>query len=104
MKWVKCKSKNLRKEKTELLNDFKNNVPNETKRHRYLTRNEEIKDLSYECSKDAVSRRIIITGPFMQEKALDFAKTGVKGVKRWLGSFLKAITYKRAMMALEWLT
>ena len=70
----KSQIQNLRKRITELLNDFENNVPSETKVHHYLTGKEEINNLTYEWFKDAVSKRIIITGPLLQEKVLDIAK------------------------------
>ncbi|XP_045215207.2 tigger transposable element-derived protein 4-like [Mercenaria mercenaria] len=87
----KTQIQNLRKRKQELLDDYENNVPLQSERRRYLTGNEEINELSW--FKDAVSRRINVTGPLIQTKALDFAKslgnTDFKASNGWLGSFIK---------------
>ena len=55
----------LRKRKAELMTDYKNNVPAESKRRRYLTGNEEINELTLKWVKDAVSRRINVPGPLI---------------------------------------
>jgi len=65
----------LRKHKAELMTDYENNVPAESKRRRYLTGNEEINELTLKWVQDAVSRRINVTGPLIQAKALDFARS-----------------------------
>ena len=75
----KMQIQNLRNRKSELLNDFKNDVLSETKHRCYLTGNEEINDPTDEWFKDTNTRRIIITGTLLQEKALDFAKRLNKG-------------------------
>ncbi|XP_069105391.1 tigger transposable element-derived protein 4-like [Argopecten irradians] len=89
----KTQIQNLRKRKLELINDFENNVPGESKRRRYLTGNEEINSLTYEWFKDASARRINISGPLLKTKALNFAedlgKTDFKASQGWLQSFTK---------------
>ena len=88
----KTQVQNLRKRKAELLKDYENNVPSQSKRRRYLTGNEEINNLVYEWFKDAVSRRIIVTGPHNQTKALQFAsdlqKHDFKASNGWLEGFV----------------
>ena len=89
----KTQIQNLCKRKFEVLSDFENNVPSETKRRRYLTGNEEVNTLTYEWFKDAVNRRVNITGPLIQEQALNFlakqGNTSFKASKGWLESFIK---------------
>ncbi|XP_060596149.1 tigger transposable element-derived protein 4-like [Ruditapes philippinarum] len=67
--------------------------PCETKNRRYLTGNEEVNTLTYEWFKDAVNRRVNITGPLIQEQALNFAakqgNTSFKASKGWLECFIK---------------
>ena len=65
----------LRKRKAELMTDYENNVPAESKRRWYLTGNEENNELTLKWVKDAVSGRINVTGPLIQAKALDFARS-----------------------------
>jgi len=56
-----------------------------------ITGNKEINELTLKWVKNAVSRRINVTGPLIQAKALDFArslnKTEFKASKGWLESF-----------------
>ena len=89
----KTQIQNLRKRKREILEDFENNVPSSTKRRRHITGNEEVNRLCLEFFKDAVGRRIIIIGPILKEKALQFAaglgNTNFKGSNGWLDSFTK---------------
>jgi kinesin family protein 6/9 len=49
-------------------------VSPERKRRRYINANEEINELSWTWFKDATARRINVTGPLLQEKALKFAR------------------------------
>jgi hypothetical protein len=76
-----------------VLSDIENNVPSETKKRCYLTGNEEVNTLTYGWFKDAVNRRVNITGPLIQEQALNFAEkqgnTSFKASKGWLESFIK---------------
>jgi len=87
----KTQIQSLRKRKAELMTDYENNVPAESKRRRYLTGNEEINELTLKWVHDAVSRRINVTGPLIQAKALEFAqslnKTDFRASKGWLESF-----------------
>ncbi|KAK3104668.1 hypothetical protein FSP39_007460 [Pinctada imbricata] len=89
----KTQIQNLRKRKREILDDFENNLPSSTKRRRHITGNEEVNKLVLEFFKDAVSRRIIVNGPILKEKALQFAEdlgiSSFKGSNGWLESFLK---------------
>ena len=66
----KTQIQNLRKRKAEVLADYEQNIPGSTKRRRHLTGNENINELCLEWFKDAVSRRINVTGPLLKEKAL----------------------------------
>lgn len=88
----KTQIQNLRKRKHELLSDYEDpNVPGSSKRRRHNTGNEQINELTFAWMKDAVARRINITGPLLQEKALEFAErtgnTNFKASKGWLESF-----------------
>jgi hypothetical protein len=66
-------------------------VPGSSKRRHYLTSNEEINELTLSWFKDAVSRRVNVTGPLLQTKALGFAAdlgiTEFKASKGWLECF-----------------
>ncbi|KAG1651344.1 Tigger transposable element-derived protein 4 [Nymphon striatum] len=87
----KTQIQNLRKRKCEVFEQVERNVPLDTKRRRRATGNEEINQLTYEWFKDAVSRRVPVTGPLLQTKALDFASqlnvSDFKASKGWLQSF-----------------
>jgi len=89
----KTQIQSLRKRKAEVLNDFENNVSGSTKRRRHVTGNEEINELCLEWFKDAVNRRINVTGPLLKEKALvyanDLGNTNFKASNGWLESFVK---------------
>lgn len=50
-----------------------NNIAGSCKRRRHLTVNEKINELSLKWVKDATRGRINVTGPFLKEKALNFA-------------------------------
>ena len=76
----KTQIQSLRKRKAEVLNDFENNVSGSTKRRRHVTGNEEINELCLEWFKDAVNRRIIVTGPLLKEKALVYANDSIVNV------------------------
>lgn len=101
----KTQIQNLKKRKLEIRSDYENNVPGETKRRRYLTGNEDINDLTFEWFKDAVNRRIVITGPLIMEQGLHFAnkcgKTEFKASKGWLESFIKRHNIKFGSMSGE---
>ena len=89
----KTQIQNLRKRKAEVLADYEQNVPGNTKRRRHLTGNENINSLCLEWFKDAVNRRINVTGPLLKEKALKFASdfgiSTFKASNGWLESFMK---------------
>jgi len=100
----KTQIQNLRKRKQDVLNDYENNVPLNTRRRRYFTGNEEINDLTLDWFKDAVTRGIKVTGPLLQTKALEYAqevgKVEFKASHGWLDCFIKrnniALGSKRA--------
>ena len=73
----------MRKRKAEVLNDFENNVSESTKHRRHVTGNEEINKLCLEWFKDAVNRRINVTGPLLKEKALVYANDSIVNVMGW---------------------
>ena len=89
----KTQIQNLRKRKVEVLADYEQNIPGSTKRRRHLTGNENINELCLEWFKDAVSRRINVTGPLLKEKALKFASelgnTTFKASNGWLEHLTK---------------
>ena len=64
----------LLKRKREILSDIENNAPGDRKRKRIKSGNEDINDLIWKWFQDAVARKINVTGPMIQEKALQFAK------------------------------
>ena len=76
----KTQIQSLRKRKAEVLNDFENNVSGSTKRCGHVTGNEEINELCLEWFKDAVNRRINVTGPLLKEKALVYANDSIVNV------------------------
>jgi kinesin family protein 6/9 len=84
---------NILKRKSEILDDFKNNMPGSRKLQRRVTGNEDINQLCWDWFQEATGRRITISGPLIQEQALTFAKdVGVDQFKvsnGWLQSFLK---------------
>lgn len=89
----KTQIQNLRKRKLEVISDFENNVPMNTKRRRHATGNEKINDLTLAWFEDAVKRKIVVTGPLLKTKALDFASklniSEFKASNGWLESFIK---------------
>ena len=76
----KTQIQSLRKRIAKVLNDFENNVNGSTKCRRHVTGNEEINELCLEWFKDAVNRRIIVTGPLLKEKALVYANDSIVNV------------------------
>ena len=101
----KTQIQNLRKRKVEVLADYEQNIPGSTKRRRHLTGNENINELCLEWFKDAVSRRINVTGPLLKEKALKFASelgnTTFKASNGWLECFLSRNNIKFGTMSGE---
>ena len=88
----KTKIQSIVKKKAEVLADFEDNVALERKR-RYNCANADINDLMWTWFQDASSRKILITGPLLQETARLMAKncnndpfTASNG---WLESFIK---------------
>jgi hypothetical protein len=65
---------NIIKRKSEILDDFKNNMPHSRKRQRRATGNEDINQLCWDWFQEATGRRINISGPLILEQALKFAK------------------------------
>lgn len=53
---------NILKRKAELMTDYENNAPGDRKRVRRQTGNEDINDLTLAWFKDAVSRRLPVSG------------------------------------------
>jgi hypothetical protein len=84
---------NIIKRKSEILDDFKNNMPGSRNRQRRATGNEDINQLCWDWFQEGTGRRINISGPLIQEQTLKFAKDlGVdqfKASNGWLQSFLK---------------
>ncbi|XP_069102035.1 tigger transposable element-derived protein 4-like [Argopecten irradians] len=89
----KTQIQNLRKRKAELMSDYENNVPSDSKRRRHFTGNEEINESTLAWVNYAIHRRINVTGPLIQTKALEFSErlgiTDIKASKGWLESFTK---------------
>ena len=81
------------KRKAEVLSDYESNVASDRKRKCRKTGNEEINRKCWEWFCEASSRRIVITGHLIQQKALEFAKTEgnteFKASNGWLDSFVK---------------
>jgi hypothetical protein len=63
---------NILKRKSEILDDFKNNMPGSRKRQRRATGNKDINQLCWDWFQEATGRRINISGPLIQELALKF--------------------------------
>uniref|UniRef100_A0ABM0MZN6 Tigger transposable element-derived protein 4-like n=1 Tax=Saccoglossus kowalevskii TaxID=10224 RepID=A0ABM0MZN6_SACKO len=86
-------TENVLKRKAEILDEYENNAPVDRKRKVRKTGNEEINRLTWEWFKDAMARKIPVSGPLMQERALSFASDlGVDDFKAsngWLDSFRK---------------
>ncbi|XP_053378909.1 tigger transposable element-derived protein 4-like [Mercenaria mercenaria] len=89
----KTQIQNILKRKIELISDYENNAPGDRKRIRRCTGNEDVNDLVLSWFKDAVSRRVPVSGPLLMEKAMIFASdlgnTQFKGSQGWLQSFVK---------------
>ena len=83
----------LVKRKADIMNEFETNVPSDRKRKVRKTGNEDINELTWKWFQDVTSRKIIVNGPMLKERALKFATdlsidtfTASNG---WLESFLK---------------
>ena len=61
------------KRKREHLDDYEKNAPRTKKRCNRITGNEEINKLCYRWFIDCLSRVTPVSGPMLQEKALQFA-------------------------------
>lgn len=70
----KTQIQTIRLKKKEILRDYQSNVPSTSKRRKHTTGNEDINELTLTWAKDAISRRINVTGPLLQSKALEFAE------------------------------
>ena len=77
----------------KFLREFETNKPLTKQRSARKTGNEEINKLIWEWFKDMSRRKLPISGPMLQEKALQFAKdlgnTEFKASNGWLESFHK---------------
>ena len=73
--------------------EFETNEPSSKQRSARKTGNKEINKLIWESFKDMNRRKLPISGPMLQEKALQFAKdfgnTEFRGSNGWLESFCK---------------
>ena len=89
----KSQISNILKRKADILKSFKENGNNERKRQCRSYGNDEINNLTWLWFQDAISRRLPVSGPLLQERALKFATdlgiTEFKGSNGWLESFLK---------------
>ena len=81
------------KNRDKILREFETNEPPSKQRSARKTGNEEINKLIWEWFKDMSRRKLPISGPMLQEKALQFAKdlgnTEFRGSNGWLESFRK---------------
>ena len=81
------------KNRDKILREFETNEPSLKQRSAHKTGNEEINKLIWEWFKDMSRRKLPISGPMLQEKALQFAKdlgnTEFRGSNGWLESFRK---------------
>ncbi|XP_019636442.1 PREDICTED: tigger transposable element-derived protein 4-like [Branchiostoma belcheri] len=88
----KTQIEGILKRKREILEDFESNTPLDRKRLK-VTGNEELNMLVWEWFKDAKARRLPVSGPMLQVKALQFAKdlgkSEFKASNGWLESFRK---------------
>ena len=84
---------NVLKRKADILTDYENNTGPEHKRQRRPTGNGDINVLVWEWFQDATPRRINVSGPLIQERALKFASDlnveSFKASNGWLESFKK---------------
>ena len=89
----KTQIQSIIKDQMQILADFENNNPLEQRRKLRKTGNEEINKLTWEWFKDMSSRKVPISGPLLQERALLFAKdldnAEFKASNGWLESFQK---------------
>ncbi|XP_035680164.1 tigger transposable element-derived protein 4-like [Branchiostoma floridae] len=92
------------KRKREIMEEFENNAPLDRKRAR-TTGNEELNMLLWEWFKDATARKLPVSGPMLQVKALEFAKElgrdDFKASNGWLGAFRKRHNIKFGTMSGE---
>ena len=63
----------LVKRKADIMNEFETNVPSDRKRKVRKTGNEDINELTWKWFQDVTSRKIIVNGPMLKERALKFA-------------------------------
>lgn len=81
------------KRKREWIEDFESNTPLDRKKKSRKTGKEELNDLLYLWFKDSTSRMFPVSGPLLQQKALEIAKQlnlhEFKASNGWLESFCK---------------
>ena len=79
--------------KREIMEEYDSNSNPESKRVRRVTANDEINELCYKWFGDATSRKVNVSGPLLQQKALKIASDlnfeSVKASNGWLEAFLK---------------
>ena len=89
----KTEIRSILKNRDKILREFETNEPSSKQRSARKTGNEEINKLIWEWFKDMSRRKLPISGPMLQEKALQFAKdlgnTEFRGSNGWLESFRK---------------
>ena len=77
----------------QVLHEFETNEPLSKQRSAHITDNEEINELIMEWFKDMSQRKLPISGPMLQEKALQFGKdlgnTEFKASNGWFENFYK---------------
>ena len=77
----------------QVLHEFETNEPLSKQRSAHITDNEEINESIMEWFKDMSQRKLPISGPMLQEKALQFGKdlgnTEFKASNGWFESFHK---------------
>lgn len=83
---------NIFKRKSEILEDYENDVPGNRKRRKSgLTRNCDVNKLCYAWYKEACAQGMTVTGGLLQKKALEFAMAvnndTFKASNGWLDSF-----------------
>ena len=79
----KTQIQGILKRKREHLDDYEKNAPRTKKRCNRITGNEEINKLCYRWFIDCLSRVTPVSGPMLQEKALQFAaELGITSFKK----------------------
>ena len=89
----KTQVQNILKRKAEVLEEYENNISGARKRLCRTSENDEINELCLKWFQDATKRRVLVSGPLIQQQALKFARDlnndTFKASNGWLDSFLK---------------